>query len=193
MARAAKNRLSRLETLEAREVPATVGVLKQAVLDFDGDFVTAAQFSQGDWNLPGQTVSSFRGMFTSGAPAFLDANGNGVINGVDADIVISRILQKVRQDYDPYHISVFAGDQDTFQSLLTDGDRGDVMVLINGGNGSFAGSAFTNVFGVAPLDAGNTDDEMCFVFGGNILGAASNLDNFVNRMARTISHEMGHT
>src|SRR5688572_19473349 len=183
MARAAKNRLSRLETLEAREVPATVGVLKQAVLDFDGDFVTAAQFSQGDWNLPGQTVSSFRGMFTAGAPAFLDANKNGVINGVDADLVISRILQKVRQDYDPYHLSVFVGDQDNFQGLLTDSDRGDVMVLITGGDGTFAGHG--NAFGVAPhADTGNTRDEITFVFGGSILNASGSLDDFVNRMAR---------
>src|SRR5688500_14476186 len=99
MARAAKNRLSRLETLEAREVPATVGVIKQAALDFDGEAqVTAAQFAQGHWSLPTQSLSSFRGMFAAGAPAFLDANKNGVINGVDADIVISKILQKVRQD-----------------------------------------------------------------------------------------------
>jgi Ca2+-binding RTX toxin-like protein len=193
MARSAqKNHLSRLETLEAREVPATVGVIKEAVIDFDGDFVTAAQFSQGSWSLPSQTVSSFRGMFAAGAPAFLDANKDGVVNGTDADLVISKVLAKVRQDYDPYHIAVFAGDQDTFQGKLTDSHRGDVMILVNGGDGAFTGH--TTVFGVAPrVDVGNTHDEMAFVFGGNIRNASGTLDDFVNRVARTVSHEMGHT
>jgi hypothetical protein len=181
------------EALEAREVPATVGVIKQAALDFDGDFVTAAQFAQGGWDLPSQTVSSFRGLFAAGAPAFLDANKNGVINGADADLVTARIHVKVMQDYDPYHLQVFLGDQDTHQPKLTDADKGDVMVLINGGNGGVAGSQFTNVFGVAPVDHGNKGDQIAFVFGGNILNAAGSLDGFVNRMARTISHEMGHT
>ena len=194
MARSAqKNRLSRLETLEAREVPASVGVLKEAIIDFDGEaLVTAAQFQQGSWTLPTQSVSSFRGMFTAGAPAFMDANRDGVINGTDADIVIGKIMAKVRQDYDPYHISVFVGDQDTFQGRLTDSQRGDVMILVNGGDGAFTGH--TTAFGVAPrVDVGNGRDEMAFVFGGNIRNASSSLDDFVNRVARTVSHEMAHT
>ncbi len=192
MARGTHNRLSRLEALESREVPASVGVLKEAIIDFDGDFVTAAQFSQGSWSLPSQTVSSFRGMFTAGAPAFLDANHDGVVNQTDATLAISKILAKVRQDYAPYNITVFAGDQDTFQGKLTDSQRGDVMVLVNGGDGVFAGAG--NAFGVAPrVDVGNTHDEMAFVFGGTIRDAASSLDDFVNRISRTVSHEMGHT
>jgi len=192
MARSTQNRLSRLENLEAREVPASVGVLKEAILDFDGDFVTTAQFAQGSWTLPSQTISSFRGMFAPGAPAFLDANKDGVINGTDADLVINKIVAKVRQDYDPYHIFIRIGDQDAFQGKLTDSDKGDVMVLINGGNGVFAGAG--NAFGVAPrVDVGNTHDEMAFVFGGTILNAAGSLDSFVSRVARTVSHEMGHT
>ena len=43
--------------LSGVEVPASVGVIKQGVLDFDGDFITAAQFSQGHWSLPSQTAS----------------------------------------------------------------------------------------------------------------------------------------
>jgi Ca2+-binding RTX toxin-like protein len=192
MARRTHNRLSRLEALESREVPASVGVLKEAIIDFDGDFVTAAQFSQGSWSLPSQTVSSFRGMFTTGAPAFLDANHDGVVNQTDATLAISKILAKVRQDYAPYNITVFAGDQDTFQGKLTDGDHGDVMILVNGGDGVFAGAG--NAFGVAPrVDVGNTHDEMAFVFGGTIRNAAGSLDDFVNRISRTVSHEMGHT
>lgn len=192
MARRTHNRLSRLEALEAREVPATVGAIKEAVIDFDGDFVTAAQFQQGSWNLPSQSVSSFRGMFAAGAPTFLDADKNGVVNQADATIAINKILAKVQKDYDPYHITVFAGDQDTFQGKLTDSDRGDVMILVNGGDGAFTGHA--DAFGVAPrVDVGNTRDEMAFVFGGTIRNAARSLDDFVNRVARTVSHEMGHT
>lgn len=192
MARRTHNRLSQFEALEAREVPATIGVTKEAIIDFDGDFVTNAQFRQGSWNLPSQTVSSFRGMFTAGAPAFLDADKNGVVNQTDATIVINKILAKVRQDYDPYHIAVFAGDQDTFQGKLTDSHRGDVMILVNGGNGAFTGHA--DAFGVAPrVDVGNTHDEIAFVFGGTIRNFSNSLDDFVNRVARTVSHEMGHT
>jgi Ca2+-binding RTX toxin-like protein len=191
MSRAMKQTMLRAEVLETREVPASVGVIKQAVLDFDGDFVTAGQFSEGGWSLPSQTVSSFRGMFTAGAPAFMDANKNGVINGADADLVISKIHVKVMQDYDPYHVQVFLGDQDTHQAKLTDADKGDVMILVNGGNGAFTGH---DSFGVAPrVDIGNTHDEMAFVFGGTIKNASSSLDDFVNRVARTVSHEMAHT
>jgi predicted Zn-dependent protease len=192
MARVAKNRLSRLETLEAREVPASVGVVKQAVLDFDGEaLVTAAEFAQGHWSLPSQSLSSFRGMFAAGAPAFLDVNKNGVINGADADLAIGQIVSKVLHDYDPYHVQIFMGDQDTHQAKLTDADKGDVIVLITGGDGTFAGHG--NAFGVAPhADTGNTREEITFVFGGAILDASSSLNDFVNRMARTVSHEMGH-
>jgi Ca2+-binding RTX toxin-like protein len=192
MSNATRNTVLKAEALETREVPASLGVLKQAVLDFDGEvLITQAQFAQGNWDLPSQGVSSFRGLFTAGAPAFLDANGDGTVNGTDADIAVDRIVDKVRQDYDPYHISVAVGDQDTHQGMLTDWDAGDVMVLITGGNGSFAG--FTGAFGVAPLDAGNSRDDMAFVFGGNIRAASASLDDLVNRTARTISHEMAHT
>ena len=55
---------------------------------------------------------------------------------------------------------------------------------------SYAG----NAFGVAPrVDVGNTHDEMAFVFGGTIRNAASSLEDFVSRVSRTVSHEMGHT
>ena len=204
------------EPLETRWVPATVGVTKQVVIDFDGEaLVTAAQFAQGGWSgsnaLPSQSTSSFRALFNSANPPIdlngdgtinntdrtllinrLDMNGNGVVNSTDADLAISRILAKVRQDYAPYRVSIFSGDQDTFQGLLTDGDVGDAMILVNGTGGGFV-PGFANVFGVAPLDANNNSDEMGFVFGGNILKFASNPTDLVNRMARTISHETAHT
>ena len=215
-------RRSRLacEPLEARWVPATVGVTKLVVLDFDGEAqVTAAQFAQAGWSggnaLPTQAVSSFRALFNSANPPIdldgngvinntdgtllinrLDMNGNGVVNATDADLAVARILAKVRQDYAPYRVQIVSGDQDTFQgagqNIFTDGDVGDAMILVNGTGGGFV-PGFQNVFGVAPLDANNSDDEMGFVFGGNILGAAGSPNDFVNRMARTISHETAHT
>src|SRR5262245_33294086 len=196
MSRRDKKTMLNAETLETREVPATVGVIKQAALDFDGDFITAAQFRQGQWDLPSQSVSSFRGLFNANAPRFLDANKDGVVNGRDADLVISRIHVKVMQDYDPYHLLVFLGDQDTHQGQLTNATKGDVLGMITGGDGAFTGPEHASSFGVAPIDPGNKSDEIAFVFGGNILNAVrrgGTLDDFVNRVARTISHEMGHT
>lgn len=218
--RSSRSRLQ-CEALESRWVPATVGVTKLAVLDFDGeDLITASQFTQGGWTgsfaLPTQSVTSFRAMFNSTTPqidlngdglanigdrsqviARLDINGNGVVNSTDANLAIDRILAKVRQDFSPYRILVGTGDQDAFQgssiNIFTDSRVGDAMVVINGIGGGFVPNLET-VFGVAPnVDIGNTGDQMAFAFGGNILGAASNPNDFVNRMARTISHELGHT
>jgi Ca2+-binding RTX toxin-like protein len=201
-------------------VPATAGVTKLAVLDFDGeDQITAAQFAQGGWTgsvaLPTQSVTSFRAMFNSATPqldlngdglinsgdrsqviARLDMNGNGVVNSADADLAIDRILAKVRQDYAPYRIFIGAGDQDAFQgssiNVFTDARVGDAMVIINGVGGGFV-PGFENVFGLSPtVDTGNVGDDMAFVFGGNILAASSSPNDFVNRIARTVSHEMGH-
>lgn len=216
--KSARSRLQ-FEVLETRWVPASIGVTKLSVLDFDGeDQITSAQFAQGGWmgtnTLPTQAVSSFRAMFNSASPQVdlngdgninsgdraliierLDMNGNGVVNSADADIAIDRILAKVRQDYSPYRIFIGAGDQDAFQgpaiNIFTDSRVGDAMVIINGGNGFVPGAE--NVFGVSPtIDTGNVQDDMSFVFGGNILRASSNPNDFVNRIARTVSHEMGH-
>jgi hypothetical protein len=204
-----------VETLETRWVPATIGVTKQAIIDFDGDDVTAAQFADGGWTgniaLPGQTVSSFRALFNSASPQLdlngngiinatdatllvgrADFSGNGVVNSVDADMAIAAILNAVRQDFSPYRIQIDSGDQDTFQDMLTDDDDGDVMVLVNGTGGSFV-PGFATALGVAPLDIGNDGDEMAFVFGGRIMQFATTPNDLVNRMARTISHEMAHT
>jgi Ca2+-binding RTX toxin-like protein len=192
MSRRQKKTSLRTELLESREVPATVGVVKQAVLDFDGEAqVTAAEFAQGHWDLPTQGISSFRDLFNANAPSFLDANKDGVINGRDADLVISKIHVKVLQDYDPYHLQVSLGDQDTHQGLLTNATKGDVLVLITGGDGTFTGHP--DALGVAPhTDVGNTKDEIVFAFGGAHINRRQTLERFVSEMASTISHEMGH-
>jgi Ca2+-binding RTX toxin-like protein len=193
MARRANKTVLGAEVLESREVPASVGVLKEAILEFRGEItLTATEFQQGGWNLSTRGISGFNGLFTAGAPAFLDANGNGAINETDFNIVMDRIVTKVRQDYDPYHVGVVTGDQGANQFKLTDADVGDVIVMITGGEDSEIG--INGAFGVAPrVDVGNTRDEMVFVFGEGILNASANLDDFVNRMARTVSHEMGHS
>ncbi len=145
-----------------------------------------------DLNGDGQTNSGDR----SRVIARLDMNGNGVVNSTDADIAIDQILAKVRQDYAPYRLFTGAGDQDAFQgssiNIFTDSRVGDAMVIINGAGGGFV-PGFQNDFGLSPrIDAGNTHDDMAFVFGGNILSASTSPSDFVNRIARTVSHEMGH-
>lgn len=210
----AKTRSAKLqcETLETRWVPASIGITKQAIIDFDGEaVVTQAQFAQGGWSLPTQSITSFNAIFNSTTPQLdmngdgllnntdramiintLDLSGNGVVNSTDASIARNQIMAKVRQDFAPYRISINTGDQDTFQGILTDGDVGDVMVIVNGAGGGFV-PGFANVAGVAPLDANNDSDEMAFVFGGNIALTNNNPASFINNMARSISHEMAHT
>src|SRR5687768_3692051 len=137
MARRTKKTVLGAEALESREVPASVGVLKEAVLEFRGEnTVTAAEFQQGGWNLTTRGISGLRDLFTAGAPAFLDANADGAINETDFTVAVDRVVTKVRQDYDPYHVSIATGDQGTNQSKLTDADVGDVIVMITGGEDS---------------------------------------------------------
>jgi hypothetical protein len=64
-----KSSFLEIENLETRLVPATLGVSKLAVLDFDGDSLTAAELSQGGWgNLGATTVSGMTSLFNSDRP-----------------------------------------------------------------------------------------------------------------------------
>jgi Ca2+-binding RTX toxin-like protein len=74
--------------------------------------------------------------------------------------------------------------------MLTDTTVGDVVVMITGGRDFRRGE---NQAGVAPdTDAGNAHDEIVWVFGATIDESSVDADHFVNAVARTISHEMGH-
>ena len=175
----------RLEVLEQRVV-----FSRQAIIDFDGESLTAAEMAEGGWTDLGATeVSSFKDLFTP-AKGFLDLNRDGQVNATDANMAIDKITAKVRADYAPYDLSIIAGDQDAFQDRLTDSQAGDVLVLVTGGNDIVTGE---NARGVTPWsDLGNEHDEIALIFGRAILAGNADSAHFINSMARTISHEMGH-
>ncbi|MEO2048251.1 MAG: hypothetical protein ABGX16_16990 [Pirellulales bacterium] len=172
-----------IESLEPRCMMAAT-----AVLDFDGEWMSSAQFQSFGWDqISSQTTSSFNSLFND-SNMFLDMNGSGAVNGTDANLAIGQIMDKVRQDYAPYDLNIVLGDQDNFSSL-TNTDN-DVLVLITGGSDVRPGK---NAAGVAHLDLNNNDDNLSFVFGGTIVNEGWTQEQFINRVGRTISHEMGHT
>lgn len=142
----------------------------------------------------------------------LDVNGNGLVNATDANLAIARIVDKVRQDYSAYDLDIrvnsFANALRFPTSgpvhILDDSVTGDVVMIINA-NGDFRTPLIANL-GRAPQDPGtgstanaaNSGDEIGFVFGGNIAAiptfqADPTADRFINFVADTLSHEMGHT
>jgi hypothetical protein len=70
---------------------------------------------------------------------------------------------------------------------------GDVFIAVTGGTNTVASNFSSGIFGVAPVDAGNVNDDIGFVFGRNIVDSFTTREAVINSMARTISHEMGHT
>lgn len=174
-----------VEALEDRRM-----MTAQAVVDFDGDWISAAELQEGGWNNLGDTsVSSFNSLFSSDRP-HLDLNGDGAVNNTDANLAIGQIMDKVRKDYSPYDLSIIVGDQDAYQGILTDNQPGDVMVMVTGGTDVRPGKSAN---GVAPwADLGNERDELVWVFGEDTADYQASADKFVNAIARTISHEMGH-
>jgi hypothetical protein len=147
-----------------------------------------SQFEDFGWDqISSQTTSSFTGLFNNDN-MFLDMDGNGTVNGTDANLGINQIVNKVRQDYSPYALNLVIGDQDNFSSLSNTDN--DVLVLITGGSDVRSGE---NAVGVAHVDLDNDNDNLAFVFGGSIADEGWTQEQFINRVGRTISHEMGHT
>jgi hypothetical protein len=180
-----------LESLESRWVPASVG-MKTAILDFTGESVTTAQMNDGGWNRTGVTATSFQSLFTSARP-HLDMNGDRIVNSTDATLAIDAIVARVQADYAPYNISIVSGELQSNASRLSDSMVGDAFMVISGGTNNVASQFSTGIYGVAPVDAGNVNDDIGFVFGKNIVDFYSTREGVINGMARTISHEMGHT
>ena len=117
----------RIESLEPRCMMAAT-----AVLDFDGEWMSSSQFEDFGWDqISSQTTSSFTGLFNNDN-MFLDMDGNGTVNGTDANLGINQIVNKVRQDFSPYALNIVIGDQDNFSSLSNTDN--DVLVLITGGS-----------------------------------------------------------
>lgn len=163
-----------------------------AVLDFNGAGIQAQEMADSHWPAAQQqniVESSFTSLFNQVRP-FLDFNGDHVVNGADAQLAIQQIVAKVRQDFAPYDLDIVVGNASDHPGFLSDTQTGDVLVVISGGvdNLGIGGSPR----GVSPwTDIGNEHDEIAFVFGRACL-QGQNRDEFVNSVARTISHEMGH-
>lgn len=124
---AARPRLRRptLEALEER-----LALSRTVVLDFEGPTLTAAQFSDGQWEGQSQrTFSSFRSLFTAGASAVLDIDRVGTVNVTDADLAISRIVARVRPDYGPYDLRIVTGSVADNDDRLTDAQAGDMIMV----------------------------------------------------------------
>lgn len=172
-----------IEALEPR-----VLLSARAILDFGDAELTAEEMDQGGWQSPGNTFKpGFHRLFTNARPQ-LDMNGDGTVNGSDATIAISSIVKKVQQDFAPYDLSIIVGSQDRYQHVLTDAQPGDVLVMVTGGSNFLTGQAAA---GLSPwADLGNERDEIVWAFGN--AHSVSSADQFVNKVARTVSHEMGH-
>lgn len=203
-------RFLELECLESRVVPALVNTANlaavntqlninrvHAILDFDGGVVSRAAMNNGGWTSNNDfPVKSFKDLFNSNNP-WLDMNGDGNANLDDANLAIQQILAKVKADYAPYRIDINLGKHDDNEFRLTDGQVGDVIVMITGGANNLEDH---DSLGVSPplfgtRDHGNLRDEIAWAFGGSI--ASFNTFNisasrFINGVAHTISHEMGH-
>jgi hypothetical protein len=135
-------------------------------------------------------VTSFHGVF-NGNNAFLDLNGDGLVNRDDSQEAINRIVQKVREDYAPYDLQIIVGDQDYWADTMKYDTRGHVTVMISGGDDVVRSQGMAGWAGI--IDAGNERNDYAFVFGGTIANVTSSIEGFINSIARTISHEMGHT
>lgn len=185
----------RFDCLESR-----VQMSRTAVLDFDGENLTADELRQGGFDhRSSRAFSAFRDLFyyNNADTAYLDMNDDGVVNGLDADQAIARIVAKVRADFAPYDLNIILGNHSDNAWRLTNAQVGDVIVMITGPGGDFQYTQGER--GVSPwADIGNEHDEIAFAWGGNIVSAYSGWtttdpdDAIVNSVARTISHEMGH-
>ncbi|MCA9109282.1 MAG: hypothetical protein KDA52_04990 [Planctomycetaceae bacterium] len=170
-------------------------LLTQAAIDFDGEVLTAEDTFEGGFFVGAKTADSFLDLF-NGEFAHLDVNGNGTVNSQDAELAIDRIMEKVRMDYLPYQINIIEGDQDDFQSWMTpldSTDDGDVIVIVSGNTHEQMGFTIPSL-GIAPgVDLLNEQDNIVFVFGRGIAEMTDSPDQFINVVAKVISHEMGHS
>ncbi|MCA9074158.1 MAG: hypothetical protein KDA93_03930 [Planctomycetaceae bacterium] len=178
-----------IESMEPRVL------LTQAAIDFDGEELTAEDTFEGGFFVGAKSADSFHSLF-NGEFAHLDVNGNGTVNLQDAELAIDRIMDKVHMDYLPYAVNIFEGDQDDFQSMMTpldSTDDGDVIVIVSGNTYDQMGFGIESL-GIAPnVDLLNEQDNIVFVFGRGIAEMTDSPDQFINVMAKVVSHEMGHS
>lgn len=196
-----------VEALEAKELPATL-----ILLDFNGvtnaDLRAAVSRVQSPPALgtpasAGQSIPSFVAAFDTlnreyGRYRFLDFDGDGRLNSVDANRAIDEIVRRVEQDFAPYDVRVLRSDGTSIAlGQMAGSPAGDALVIVSGDDG--AG-------GQAMLDTGNPRDDaviaggargiarlMADGFVGGSRTAANARDAFLNLAATFISHEAGHS
>ena len=188
-----------IERLETRRVFATLGATNTAVLDFDGESMNDEEIREAwrfwdssdfkDVENGTVTFPSFHTLFTSDREQ-LDISGDGTTNSDDATLAIDMIVAKVRQDFASYDLDIVVGDQDDHRDMFRDDVLGDSLVIIAGGidNTSFRS---TPAGGWAGYDEGNESDGLALAFTGS--RAHFSVSRLVNSVAKTISHELGHS
>lgn len=188
-----------VEMLETRLVPASLGT-KTAVLDFNGEVLTPTAVAASNFlPLDAQvTTSDFHDLFTNDH-ALLDFTGDGVVDQNDAAVAIRQIVAKVKADFAPYDLRIVTTGMENNLDRLSDDVIGDVFVMVSGGRDDFYSNPDLNIGplttgGLSHTDSGNDYDDVAFVFGGlygDVFGLQTTF--FVNEVATSISHEMGHS
>ncbi len=207
-----------LESLENRDLMATL-----VVLDFDGmtaaEHRDALQLHSPNW--AANAMSSFVGGFNTlnsdhmiyrfigpeVVPSygnyekfqFLDFNNDGRLNSADGEIAASRIMDRVRRDFEPYDVLVVREDN-TARALerIASNSAKDTLVRIDAHAEYLGGQAALdnqNQFdSFAKVESSLTaahfayDQEMAAGY-----SAPRAADRFLNLIATFISHEVGHT
>jgi hypothetical protein len=184
--RSARKRSSRraarlgFENLESRLL-----MSRQAILDFNGAFVSEQLLDHTGWNLgPDPYEGGHRH-----TPAFHDL----FANQRDADNAIRQITEIVRQHFSPYDLQIRVADSDPYHFLVRDNDPGDVVVIVTGGEKFPYEPNVMDAGNSGHVDEGNLHDSIVYVYGGGVANYLSvGTEAFVEKTAKFISHEMGH-
>jgi hypothetical protein len=180
----------RFENLESR-----VLMSRQAILDFDGAFVSEEVMREAGWadildtgkanagcrdtrgrgfnyiftGDPEEVLSKFNTSpeWARDTLSFLDYTGDGIVDGRDAKEAIARIFLMVDQHYSPYDLSIRVGnsDADGHALIRSDSAPGDVLVVI-AGRKLFPRDTFGSAGGI---DQGNRHDNVVYVDATEIL------------------------
>jgi hypothetical protein len=191
-ARGPKRSRLRLETLEARDVPAN-----HLLIDFSPDAVP----NEG-WQ-PAAFAAAFNIRYANGyAPAFLDFNQDGWVGSADVGPGAQAIANRVAQILQPFDVKVWYGDAQSNTNLgwqwyaWGQQSSDQVFVMYTGGirqngNTDIIGEAFQPAVGyVNEYYAYTYATSITYYFMNYWSGATPG--QFVDKVAQTIVHEFGH-
>ena len=131
--------------------------------------------------------------------SFLDFNSDGRLDRADGEIAVTRVMNRVREDFAPYNVLVLRED-DTATALgrLRETATNDTLIFVKGPSEDKGGQA--------PLDTGNRRDDVGqagdtvgiahWMYDWTLAGVISRdeaADAFLNAFGNFISHEVGHT